>query len=157
LSDLDLEEIGNALADRTDYEHQCLINPRTGETRPPTTLHFSRESITTVSLRGWDVAFGLSTVPRAGGGAAFATAFGLGLGILGSLRRKNYRAPQTTWADSHQCQVRPGRPSREWNVHDVFLTVAAVGGGRDSLVGEGPAGGRLLGLGAPGGRGGFRP
>ena len=31
LSDLDLEEIGNALADRTDYEHQWLINPHTGE------------------------------------------------------------------------------------------------------------------------------
>jgi Uncharacterised protein family (UPF0158) len=31
LSDLDLEEIGNALADQTDYEHQWLINPQTGE------------------------------------------------------------------------------------------------------------------------------
>ena len=31
LSDLDLEEIGNALADQTDYEHQWLINPHTGE------------------------------------------------------------------------------------------------------------------------------
>ena len=33
LSDLDLEEIGNALADQTDYEHQWLINPHTGEIR----------------------------------------------------------------------------------------------------------------------------
>jgi hypothetical protein len=31
LSDLDLEEIGNALGDRTDYEHQWLINRHTGE------------------------------------------------------------------------------------------------------------------------------
>jgi hypothetical protein len=31
LSDLDLEEIGNALADQTDYEYQWLINPDTGE------------------------------------------------------------------------------------------------------------------------------
>jgi Uncharacterised protein family (UPF0158) len=31
LSSLDLEEIGNALADQTDYEHQWLINPQTGE------------------------------------------------------------------------------------------------------------------------------
>jgi hypothetical protein len=31
LSDFDLEEIGNALADETDYEHQWLINPDTGE------------------------------------------------------------------------------------------------------------------------------
>lgn len=31
LSDLDLEEIGNALADQTDYEHQRLINPQTEE------------------------------------------------------------------------------------------------------------------------------
>jgi hypothetical protein len=31
LCDLDLEEIGNALADQTDYEHQWLINPGTGE------------------------------------------------------------------------------------------------------------------------------
>jgi Uncharacterised protein family (UPF0158) len=28
---LDLEEIGNALADQTDYEHRWLIDPRTGE------------------------------------------------------------------------------------------------------------------------------
>jgi hypothetical protein len=31
LSSLDLEEIGNALADQTDYEHRRLINPETGE------------------------------------------------------------------------------------------------------------------------------
>jgi hypothetical protein len=31
LSSLDLEEIGNALADQTDYEHRWLINPETGE------------------------------------------------------------------------------------------------------------------------------
>jgi hypothetical protein len=31
LSSLDLEEIGNALADRTDYEHRWLINPQTGQ------------------------------------------------------------------------------------------------------------------------------
>jgi hypothetical protein len=31
LSSLGLEEIANALADRTDYEHRWLINPRTGE------------------------------------------------------------------------------------------------------------------------------
>jgi hypothetical protein len=30
-SGLDLEEIGNVLADQTDYEHRWLINPRTGE------------------------------------------------------------------------------------------------------------------------------
>jgi len=31
LSSLDLEEIGTALADQTDYEHRWLINPQTGE------------------------------------------------------------------------------------------------------------------------------
>jgi hypothetical protein len=31
LSSLDLEEIANALDDQTDYEHQWLINPQTGE------------------------------------------------------------------------------------------------------------------------------
>src|SRR5215831_3547181 len=31
LSSLDLEEIANALADQTDYEHHWLINPETGE------------------------------------------------------------------------------------------------------------------------------
>jgi hypothetical protein len=31
LSGLDLEEIAEALADQTDYEHHWLINPRTGE------------------------------------------------------------------------------------------------------------------------------
>jgi hypothetical protein len=31
LSSLDLEEVGNALADQTDYEHRWLINPQTGE------------------------------------------------------------------------------------------------------------------------------
>lgn len=31
LSSLDLEEIGNALADQIDYEHRWLINPQTGE------------------------------------------------------------------------------------------------------------------------------
>ena len=31
LSSLDLEEIGNALADQTDYEHRWLISPQTGE------------------------------------------------------------------------------------------------------------------------------
>jgi len=31
LSKLDLEEIANALADQTDYEHRWLINPQTGE------------------------------------------------------------------------------------------------------------------------------
>ena len=31
LSSLDLEEIGNALADQTDYEHWRLIDPQTGE------------------------------------------------------------------------------------------------------------------------------
>ena len=31
LSSLDLEEIGNALADQTDYEHRWLIDPETGE------------------------------------------------------------------------------------------------------------------------------
>ncbi len=30
-SGLDLEEIGNALADQTDYEHRWLIDPQTGE------------------------------------------------------------------------------------------------------------------------------
>jgi hypothetical protein len=32
LSSLDLEEIGNVLADQTDYEHRWLIAPMTGET-----------------------------------------------------------------------------------------------------------------------------
>jgi hypothetical protein len=31
LSSLDLEEIANALADQTAYEHRWLINPQTGE------------------------------------------------------------------------------------------------------------------------------
>jgi Uncharacterised protein family (UPF0158) len=31
LSTIDLEEIANALADQTDYEHRWLINPDTGE------------------------------------------------------------------------------------------------------------------------------
>ena len=31
LSNIDLEEIANALADQTDYEHHWLINPFTGE------------------------------------------------------------------------------------------------------------------------------
>jgi hypothetical protein len=31
LSDLDLEEIASALSDQTDYEHQWLIDPLTGE------------------------------------------------------------------------------------------------------------------------------
>lgn len=31
LSGLDLDEIATALADRTDYEHRWLIDPRTGE------------------------------------------------------------------------------------------------------------------------------
>jgi hypothetical protein len=31
LSSIDLEEIANALADQTDYEHRWLINPDTGE------------------------------------------------------------------------------------------------------------------------------
>jgi hypothetical protein len=31
LSNVDLEDIGNALADQTDYEHRWLINPQTGE------------------------------------------------------------------------------------------------------------------------------
>ena len=31
LSSLDLAELANALADQTDYEHQWLINPETGE------------------------------------------------------------------------------------------------------------------------------
>ncbi len=31
LSSIDLEEIANALADQTDYEHHWLINPDTGE------------------------------------------------------------------------------------------------------------------------------
>jgi hypothetical protein len=31
LSSFDLEEIGNALADQTDYEHRWLINPQSGE------------------------------------------------------------------------------------------------------------------------------
>ena len=31
LSSLDLEEIANALADQTDYEHRWLIKPQTGE------------------------------------------------------------------------------------------------------------------------------
>jgi hypothetical protein len=31
LGSLDLEEIANALADQTDYEHRWLINPQTGE------------------------------------------------------------------------------------------------------------------------------
>jgi hypothetical protein len=31
LSRLDLEGIASALADQTDYEHRCLINPETGE------------------------------------------------------------------------------------------------------------------------------
>jgi hypothetical protein len=31
VSSLDLEEIANALADQTDYEHRWLINPQTGE------------------------------------------------------------------------------------------------------------------------------
>jgi Uncharacterised protein family (UPF0158) len=31
LSSLDLEEIANALADQTDYEHRWLIDPDTGE------------------------------------------------------------------------------------------------------------------------------
>jgi hypothetical protein len=32
LSSFDLEEIGSALAEQTDYEHRWLINPQTGET-----------------------------------------------------------------------------------------------------------------------------
>lgn len=31
LNSLDLEDIGNALADQTDYEHRCLINPQAVE------------------------------------------------------------------------------------------------------------------------------
>ena len=31
LSSLDLEEIGNALADQAGYEHRWLINPQAGE------------------------------------------------------------------------------------------------------------------------------
>ena len=31
LSSIDLEEIANALADQTDYEHRWLISPQTGE------------------------------------------------------------------------------------------------------------------------------
>jgi hypothetical protein len=31
LNSLDLEEIANALADQTDYEHRWLISPQTGE------------------------------------------------------------------------------------------------------------------------------
>ena len=31
LNSVDLEEIANALADQTDYEHRWLINPQTGE------------------------------------------------------------------------------------------------------------------------------
>jgi Uncharacterised protein family (UPF0158) len=31
LSSLELEDIANALADQTDYEHRWLINPQTGE------------------------------------------------------------------------------------------------------------------------------
>jgi hypothetical protein len=31
LSGLDLEKMGNALADQTDYEHRWLISPQTGE------------------------------------------------------------------------------------------------------------------------------
>ena len=31
LSKLDIDEIANALSDQTDYEHQWLIDPRTGE------------------------------------------------------------------------------------------------------------------------------
>ena len=31
LSSLDLEEIADALADETDYEHRWLISPETGE------------------------------------------------------------------------------------------------------------------------------
>ena len=31
LSSVDLEEIANALADQTDYEHHWLIDPDTGE------------------------------------------------------------------------------------------------------------------------------
>jgi hypothetical protein len=31
LGKLDLDEIANALADQTDYEHRWLINPQTGE------------------------------------------------------------------------------------------------------------------------------
>ena len=31
LSGLDLEQIGNALSDQTDYEHRWLISPQTGE------------------------------------------------------------------------------------------------------------------------------
>jgi hypothetical protein len=31
LGSLDLDEIATALADQTDYEHQWLIDPRTGE------------------------------------------------------------------------------------------------------------------------------
>jgi hypothetical protein len=31
LGSLDLEEIANALADQTDYEHRWLINPETGQ------------------------------------------------------------------------------------------------------------------------------
>ena len=35
LSSLDLEEIGNALADQTGYEHRWLINPQTGDGHRP--------------------------------------------------------------------------------------------------------------------------
>jgi hypothetical protein len=31
LSSIDLEEVGDALADQTDYEHHWLIDPGTGE------------------------------------------------------------------------------------------------------------------------------
>jgi hypothetical protein len=33
LNSLDLDEIGNALADQTDYEHRWPVNPETGEIR----------------------------------------------------------------------------------------------------------------------------
>ncbi len=31
MSSVDLEDISNALADQTDYEHRWLINPQTGQ------------------------------------------------------------------------------------------------------------------------------
>ena len=31
VTDVDVDEIATALGDQTDYEHRCLIDPRTGQ------------------------------------------------------------------------------------------------------------------------------
>ena len=51
LSGLNLEEIGSALADQTDYEHRWLISPQTGETcsGQPTPASTARHQLTSMN------------------------------------------------------------------------------------------------------------